>query len=427
MSSREGLRRFVDLAFPKPCQFGEENFAGDPLVQTFCNSLRASFGLEFHVFITWACPPDVKLLRSRDGSANAIIRSERLDTLLIEYYHQRRCHNLWAEDLVRSVPAAGVLRWICEFLIGYREPELAILAHTLRPDITGIELTNPFRDETLASLLELERTALQCFSIGHEAGHLRIPKQKGVTLKALVDGISLAQHVCSQEKQEASLSDDLLAALADIRERELDAATLLNEVEVDLFALDTVVDFLCQEFSCPIDDAIKVGMLSFECQSFIYGCKGTCRLIARVAAGEISEEEFYLRDYLMGVEIATRARAVARHAGLIWAVSEHPTPPAGGRPYNIYVDRVDTLNRPTEAFRSTMADVLSEQVSLLLAALREAAGDQRHSWRRKLFDLVKQDSELRLDLYYILIAFGCSGAIDVVEYLQQMRNQFHSS
>lgn len=422
MTSLERLRRLVDFALPKPCEFGEENFAGDPMVRAFCDLLRQRHQLDFHVFVAWACPPDVKVLQPRGGGGSAIIRSERLDTLLIEYYHLRGLHHLWESSLVRNVSAAGVLRWMCEFLIGYRQPELAVLAQTLRPDTAGVRLTNPFRDETLASLPDLERAALQCFSLGHEVGHLLIPKRKDATLDVVVDGLSLGQHVRTQEQQEGAVPEGQLAALAEVRERELDAANLLNEVEVDLFAFGTVVDFLCRVFDCSAEVAVAAAMLSFECQSFVYGCKGTCHLLSRVAAGELNEEGFRRQDYLIGVEIATRARAVVRRAGLVWAVAEHPTPPAGGRDYNAYVNKIDAMITPTIGFRSLMAEVLSEQAYTILATLHGNAGTRRGSWLDSLLRKAEQDSQLRLDLFYILIAFGCSGAVDPVAYLRQMRS-----
>jgi hypothetical protein len=400
VTSTERLRRLVDLALPKPCEFGEENFAGDPLVRAFCDLLRERHGLDFHVFVAWACPPNVMVVRSAAGSA--VIRSERFDTLLIEYYHLRRLHNLWAEKLARDVAAAAVLRWMCEMLI---------------------QATNPFRDETLASLPDLERAALQCFSLGHEVGHLLIRKQKNVTLDAIVDGLSLAQHIHTQERQEGVVSDELRAAYAEVRERNLDAANLLNEVEVDLFAFGNVVEFLCQEFRCPVEAAINASLLAFECQSFVYGCKGTCHLLSRAAAGVLSESEFRLRDYLVGVEIVARSRAVMRRAGLVWAVAEQPTPPGKGRDYNAYVRKLDALLLPSVGFRSLISDVLAEQVYVLLAAIEENAGPDRGAWLDSLLNVIEQDPRLRLDMYYILIAFGCSGAVDVVGYLRRMRSR----
>lgn len=422
MNNSERLWRLVDFALPTPCEFREENFAGDPLVRAFCDLLRKRHELDFHVVVAWACPPDVKVLQSRDRSLSALIRSERLDTLLVEYYHQRRLHRYWADDLAREVSTAAVSRWMCEFLIGYRQPGLAILAHHLRSSLPGIKLTNPFRDETLASIPELERTAVQCLNLGHEIGHLLIPKQKNVTLEALVDGLSLAQHIRDQEQQEGVVLDDAHAVLAEIRERELDAATLLNEIEVDLFAYSAVVDFLCRVFSCPIEMAIEATLLSFECQSFIYGCKGTCQLLSRVADGDLSKEEFHLRNYLTGIEIATRARAVVRRAGLIWTVAEHPSSPAGGRDYNRYVRKIDALIRPTVGFTWLMGDVLRDLVHALLAALEANAGSRREMWRNSLLNQLETDAQLRLDIYYILLAFGCSGAIDAVAYLQKMQS-----
>ena len=72
-----------------------------------------------------------------------------------------------------------------------------------------------------------------------------------------------------------------------------------------------------------------------------------------------------------------------------------------------------------------MADVLYVQANTLIAALEENAGPRRDLWLGSLLSLLEQDSQLRLDFYYILIAFGCSGAIDAVAYLQQMRSPSH--
>src|SRR5262245_39795851 len=95
-------------------------------------------------------PPDVMILRTSAG--NAVIRSERLDTLLVEYYRFQHLHSIWSEDLSRDVTASIVLRWMSEFFIGYRHPELALLAQRLRPKLPGMRIKSlPRRKPRLGS------------------------------------------------------------------------------------------------------------------------------------------------------------------------------------------------------------------------------------------------------------------------------------
>jgi hypothetical protein len=236
------LRQLVNLALPKPCEFGDENFAGDPLVREFCDRLAQAHDLDLHFFVAWACPPDVAIVRSAAGSA--IIRSERLDTLLVEYFNLQRVHPNWSDDLAREVTTSAVLRWMSEFLIGYRHSGLALLAQRLRPPLPGLRLTSPFRDETLASVPELERVALQCACLAHEVGHILNPRRPGVTLDESVDGLPLAAHIAWGD-QACGHSEETLSALQHHWRQHLDGPTLVSEVEADLFAFSSVVEFLC--------------------------------------------------------------------------------------------------------------------------------------------------------------------------------------
>jgi hypothetical protein len=78
------VRQFVEFSLPKPCEFGEENFAGDGLVRAFCDRARDVNQIDASYFVSWSCPPDVAIIRT--AASDAIVRSERLDTLLIEYH-----------------------------------------------------------------------------------------------------------------------------------------------------------------------------------------------------------------------------------------------------------------------------------------------------------------------------------------------------
>jgi hypothetical protein len=168
-------KQFISFALDQPAKFGRENFAGDPIVKIFVNTVRVSYSIDVDVYVAWECPPDVVIVTPPSGSV--LIRSERLDTLLVEFHRLREVLPVFGGELGQSVATAQIYRWMAEFLIGYRNSSLALDALDLRPDLTGLQLGiwNPFRDETLASIPQAPRVALQCFSLAHEIGHLRFP------------------------------------------------------------------------------------------------------------------------------------------------------------------------------------------------------------------------------------------------------------
>ena len=421
MIDREILRHFVDLALPKPCEFAEENFAGDPLVQEYFEALRELSRLDMLVYVAWSCPPDVMAVRSAVG--NALIRSERLDTLLVEYVRLQSLHRVLSDELAREVTSASVLRWLCELLIGFREPGLAVYAHTIRPDVSWLKgLTNPFRDETLASLPLLERTALQCFCLGHEVGHLTAEKQNDVTLEATVDGLSLLQHM-DYDYRSAGVSEEMLVAFHELWNTRIDAANLLDEVHADLFAFHTVVDFISSRFRSPLEDVIRATLRAFEALLFVYACKHTCRLVKRAISEQLSQQEFRERHYLDGLESIVRARATVRRAGLLWATMEHGDSQPGVPDYAAYVKKIDQMLTPTQGFTNMTSETLTQYAQTLFAEIDKRPEAARHAWSEELLALVEQGDELRLDLFFILVAFGCPGGTDVVAYLRSMQSR----
>ena len=411
------------MALEKPCEFSEENFAGDPLVREFCESLRAEFDVDMKIYVSWACPPNVVVVKSKVG--NAIIRSERLDTLLVEFHHLRRVQKSLSGEMAREVVSSLILRWMCELLLGFKRPDLAIFAQTLRsqnPEIRAITggVWNPFRDETLASVHPLERTAIQCFCLAHEVGHLLNERRVKVSLETEVDGLSIVRHL-ERSASDSGVSDEVLEVFRTIWERRLDAENLMSEVDADLFAFGCVVQFLSRGLSYPLEDSIEATLRAFEAQLFIHTCKHSCRLLRQHATRALGEGDFVERSYLEGAEYLVRARATVRRAGILWAVLDHPAPPPKGRPYNAYVERVDSMLAPGEAMTSLVMEILVRHERTLFRAIEQDSDAGQEGWFDVLLEFVKDDADLRLDFYYILVAFGCAGSVDVVDYLRGMR------
>ncbi|MDT9002233.1 hypothetical protein RQP53_23335 [Paucibacter sp. APW11] len=412
------LRHLVDLALPKPCEFGDENFAGDPLVREFCDRLAQAHDLNLHFFVAWACPPDVTIVRSAAGSA--IIRSERLDTLLIEYFNLQSVHSKWSDDLAREVTTSAVLRWMSELLIGYRHSGLALLAQRLRPPLPGLRLTSPFRDQTLASVPELERVALQCACLAHEVGHILNPRRPGVTVDESVDGLPLAAHIAWGD-QACGYSEETLSALQQHWRQHLNGPALLSEVEADLFAFSSVVEFLCNALSYTLEDSIRAALRAFEAQLFVCACKNTCSLLTTSVLRGTSKGDFVIEDYLVGAQYLARARALVRRAGIVWAIAEQPDASPGTRDFNSYVRRIDSMIVAVQPFTALAAETLTHHAHMLFEQAHFLSQQRDGAWLAAEIANLENSSDLRVELFEMLVAFGCPGSVNVVEYLRSMQ------
>ena len=189
------LELFVQASLPTSAKYGLENFAGDPHVKVYLDSLTSGHDLDLEVYVAWESPPDVQVIAGQTESA--LVRSERLDTFLAEFQRMQQIQPLLGGDLADDLVRSALLRWMAEMLIGYRQPALAMDALAARPHLPGIEtdIHIPFRDESLAALPEIERCALQCFCLGHEVGHLATQLDTELSLETPVDGVSLLSHI----------------------------------------------------------------------------------------------------------------------------------------------------------------------------------------------------------------------------------------
>lgn len=412
------VRQFVEFSLPKPCEFGEENFAGDSQVRAFCDRCRDVYRIDASFFVSWACAPDVAVVRTVGG--DAIVRSERLDTLLVEYHNFRRMHESWSDEFAGRVIESAALRWMSEFLIDYRQPGLAILSNRLRPGLPAIRLTSPFRDETLATVAELDRVALQCTCLAHEMGHIQFPRRTDATIDDEIDGTPVAKHLGWQDG-EIGHSEEVQLAMRSIQRDRIDGPALLNEIEADLFAFSSVLDFLCNGLHYGLEESIRAMLRAFEAQLFICASKNTCRLLATSLLRGTSREDFLLEDYLISSEYLARARTIARRAGIIWAVAEQPDALPGTREYNSYVSRIDAMILEVQPFTYLASQSLVDGAHRLFERIAEA-NDQSGSWLDSEFRNLENSGALRTEFFEILIAFGCPGGVDVMHYMTNMRS-----
>ena len=97
---------------------------------------------------------------------------------------------------------------------------------------------------------------------------------------------------------------------------------------------------------------------------------------------------------------------------------QDPRPP-GERDFNRYVERVDALLTPSMTFNDQVSNVAESYGALLLERVT-VGGKTDYALLESLVEETTTDKDLRLDLYSLLIAFGCPGHVDVTEYLSKM-------
>jgi hypothetical protein len=261
MADIDALTSLVRLKLPAASGMSIENFAGEPLLQDFCHSLFAHGDVT--CFVAWGCPPALYLLRSSVG--NAIVRSERLDTMLVEFYRLsqalRRCDRSAGERLIEL----GVLRWLCELLLSYREPALALAVFArLRRSRVRFPLT-PFRDESASSIPPIDHAAIRCFSLAHEVAHVN-GAQRGA---------------------------------------------LEREVDADAFAFARVSQHLARTFEAPTERVLQAVFAAAESTYFMKGTMQAARIIS--SAQDASELE--RSASLANAQFAARSQALKQRLG----------------------------------------------------------------------------------------------------------------
>lgn len=407
----------VGASLPQGAMFGRENFAGDPIIREFFESMSSFFDLQVDIFVSWACVPDVLILRTRDE--HILVRSERFDTLLVEYV--RLSNSLFGQsaDVQQELIESSFARWMAEFFIGYRKPLEAIEALLIWHFHTNRLVTSAFRDEILSSVPDLQRTALQCFCLAHEIGHVLYPTKDDASLKSTVDGISLSRHV-DRDMWEAKLEPDARHALQSIVDDELDASHLLNEIEADLFAFENVVRFLYAKFECEIKEAIHATLVAYEAQSHVYAWKNTCLQLRGVSEGKIGRSEFTKNDWLYGLLTSVRSRCVLRKAAFVWARLKFQDAKRSIEDINSLVPKIDEIYLDEQENLYAIAEC-SHQLSM--RTLESILESKEHPGTRILetgLQKLNELPELKLDLFYILVVFGCPGGTDVELFIKNL-------
>ena len=404
------------MTLPDEALFGKENYAGDELVRAFMDDVKGQFDLDFEVYVSWQCLPDVTVLRSGNGKS-IVIRSERLDTLLIEYL---KLYN----DLIRSLQPeyamASIYRWMAEYFVGLRQPHHALSALLKCHDVSAEKAeVIPFRDETLASVQDMVRCAVQCFSLAHEVGHIIWPVNEPPTLLDPVDGIAPLRHL-SRDFEEGGFSGDLGLTVDDVAEK-IGAAQLFSELNADFFAFESVFQFLYNNFDCEMSGAVKMSLLAAQGQYFMDSLRAFATTIVKCGNTQQEVDRVLQEDFVVNSQTSIRARCLLRRAGISWAAVECQTSKPSVDVINEYVPKIDRMVIEGFEVRRLLHSCSTRCGFTVMSEIqKERKNSTSEDAINQKLAILEDDRSLSMDMYYLLIAYGCSGAVRPDAYLRSL-------
>lgn len=421
MSDNLILDEIIGATLPPHSKFGKENFAGDPEVEIFFNSLVYQYNLNTEIYVSWCCEPSAMLLKSPYG--NVLVRSERMDTLLIEYVHLRELLNSesYSHEFLSNIASATVLQWMTEFCIGCKLPSHALSAWQMSRKSSAVYLsTHTYRDESLVSIPEDLRISLQCFAIAHEIGHILYPKKENITLNEVVDGLELIKHA-EHDFVEAKISSEAKKILQEQIFQQINVTNLFTEIEADLFALHCVIGFLIQRFEISLEIAVSNSLYAYEALAFMNACKYDCKLLKK----DQTTPNFSLRSYINGTELSIRSRCIMRRAGILWAKFDNPNKNLTATDMNKYVPLVDSLYLSSQSWLQSLTQIIVDSVSKLQQEFEDNTIENRNLRFWQQMNYLDQAPEQRYELWKILIAYGCSGATDLNYFFEELFSHYN--
>ncbi|KPV51141.1 hypothetical protein SE17_22905, partial [Kouleothrix aurantiaca] len=363
--------------------------------------------LELQIWVTWCALPDVSILRNAAG--NILIRSERFDTLLVEYFNlQRVLHNPGFTGDTKALAQSAVAKWFAEFLLGLRQPQLALYSFERHRAYEQPFPNHTFRDEALASVPELEKAALQCFCLAHEIAHIIYPPRNGMDLDFVCDGMSLRTHL-TWEIRQMGLDPDVQEAMVAEMAEQMDFDLLVAEIDADVSALGTIASFLPKVFDVSRAEAMRAALTALQAQSFLNGCKNSCRLLQRHIRAGLDREDFTRLDWIEGQYVVARTRVALRRAGLLlymWDKEDGLT-----REPDEYRVEVDAMFTDVQDFLMVVSQAAFDETERLYKAAESVRIDQSTEALDREIARVLTDSDERMALFYILVAMGYPGGI----------------
>ncbi len=416
------ILRWAQTSLPSLSIAGDENFGGDPLVKRFYD-FAVEGKMRPTLLVAWQGPPEPSFLTTPYGPV--VIRSERLDPLLIEYLHLKALAP--TSPLAIDLIDRAVLRWIAEFSLGQGNA-LATAWATIAANSPILRISQwpmyGFRDELLGSIHAFTRAAVQCFTLGHEIGHSVQAAPASWTLSTVIDGLSLMDHI-EHDFSEFGVPQYRQQRLISLMEKS-DVTNLVLEIGADITGLALTTEFLYQNFDCDWAKALEATLNAVEALHFLQALLRSTYILETQP-----QDAFEDADWVYRTQTSIRARCVMRHAGFFLArCSLQPGEELTAERVNECVPIIDAMFVGSVPFRSDLnrrALALTDEVRHNIEPTAKLSEQDLFSaYTRLLFD----DQSARLDLSYLGWAVGYQGGTSFEKLLNWMferRNRVRGS
>ena len=411
--SADDVIRWARASLPSLSITGRENFGGDPVVRQFYDWATRNLEEVPTILVAWQGPPEPVFLKTPFGSV--VVRSERLDPLLIEYCHLSVLApaSPWPVGMIDR----AVLRWIAEFCLGHGNA-LATAYAMVASNVPSLRLMqwplHNFRDELLTSVGEMDRAAVQCLTLGHELGHATQTVPQVCTLATEIDGLSLMDHI-EHDFREFEFPADQRLHLVNMMEK-TDIGDLVLEIAADLAGLETTMVFLCRCFGCDWKEAVQATLTAYEALSFLQAlCRSTYSLNLE------SQSAFEDADWVYRTQTSIRARCVMRRAGYLLArYSLQQGEALTAEKVQACIPIIDGMFAESVAFRT---DLTARALDLLDDVRRQICPSEAQAkpeiFEKHATDLLR-NGEARLDMFFMGCAAGYPAGTDFNKLLRWM-------
>jgi hypothetical protein len=405
--------RWTKASLPSLSITGQENFADDPFVKRFYEMATRYIGEAPTLLVAWQGPAEPVFLKTPFGPV--VVRSERLDPLLIEYLHLSVL--VPVSPLPIDMIDRAVLRWIAEFCLGHGNAlaaSYAIVASNM-PVLRLMQWPiHNFRDELLMSVPQIDRAAAQCLTLGHELGHATQTVPPNCTLETEVDGLSLMDHV-KHDLREFQLPADRGLDLIRMMEK-TDIGDLVLEIEADRVGFEMTMVFLYERFECDWKQAVQATLRAYEALSFLQAlCRSTYSL-------EIEPQSaFEDADWVYRTQTSIRARCLMRRAGYLLAkYSLKEGERLISEKVNACLPIIDGMFVDSVQFRMDLTTRTLNLVDQVRQHTRARGPEEKEAMFAKFSSELSHSHEARLDLFYMGCAAGYPGGTNFLKLLRWM-------
>jgi hypothetical protein len=196
----------------------------------------------------------------------------------------------------------------------------------------------------------------------------------------------------------------------------IDAAVLLREIDADLLALELVAVFVANTFDVPAETALQVSLNACEALTFLYATKHTCSLLKRHGGGRNSQAGFVRDDWLAGAQFSVRARCLLRRAGILLSRWCAPDEEQTAETISRFVPIVDAMFLGSGTYRADLATAAQREAENLLDAVAAWSTDRGQT----LMEAARKSPELKLDLFYMMVAMGFPGGTDPIRWFEHL-------